>query len=547
MKPKFDMTAKDFQRELAEYAAQLRRMIEAEVDGFSTKPEDILARRNAVFDPVSGFEYFVTHYFPHYIQHKSKSELQEYLYVLLPEVAANPERCSEAIGAPRGEGKSTIVTQLYTLWRVVTGKTKYTVIVMDSIDQSYPMLETIKAELEFNPRIATDFPEAAGQGRVWQAGTAITANNVKVQVAGSGKRLRGMRHGPYRPDLCILDDIENDEQVQNPEQRKKLLGWLNKTITPLGGPGKKYDIIYIGTILHYDSVLAQTLRNKFWHGRIFKAVKRWPDNMDLWEEWEVRWKTHGRDEGMAFYRAHQAEMEAGAQTSWAARGILDLMIERARIGSQAFACEYQNDPASSEDSPFADLVDKCYYGSLPPDVVYYGAVDPSLGKSGRSRDPSAILVGAYQRSTGILFVEVASIRRRVPDLIIGQVVSLQKEYNCQVWAVETVQFQEFFKDELVKRSARAGYTVPARGVKPNSDKALRIESLQPHMANGLIKFRAEQRELIEQLRHFPDAEHDDGPDALHMLWMVATTGNRSNQARVIDLPQYGDESWAAGF
>ena len=66
------------------------------------------------------------------------------------------------------------------------------------------------------------------------------------------------------------------------------------------------------------------------------------------------------------------------------------------------------------------------------------------------------------------------------------------------------------------------------------------------MANGLIKFRQEQRELIEQLRHFPDAEHDDGPDALHMLWMVATTGNRSNAAQVIHLPQYGDESWADG-
>ena len=549
MKPQFNMKAKDFHRELAEYAAQLRRMIEAEVDGFSTKTEDILARRKAVSDPKSGFEYFVTHYFPHYIQHKTKSELHEYLFELLPAVAANPERCSEAVAAPRGEAKSTIVTQLYTLWRIVTGQTKFAVIVMDSIDQSYPMLETIKAELEFNPRIATDFPAAAGQGRVWQAGTIVTANNVKVQVAGSGKRLRGMRHGPYRPDLCILDDIENDEQVQNPEQRKKLLSWLQKTITPLGGVGKKYDIIYIGTILHYDSVLAQTLRNKFWHGRIFKAIKTWPERMDLWEEWEIRWKTHGRDEAMAFYRAHQAEMEAGAQTSWAARGILDLMIERAKIGSQAFACEYQNDPASGEDSPFADLVDHCYYldKDLPPDVVYYGAVDPSLGKSSRSRDPSAILVGAYQQSTGTLFVQVANIRRRVPDLIIEQVIALQKEYHCQVWAVETVQFQEFFKDELVKRSARAGYTVPARGIKPNSDKALRIESLQPHMANGLIKFRQEQRELIEQLRHFPDAEHDDGPDALHMLWMVATTGNRSNSARVIYLPQLGDESWADGW
>jgi predicted phage terminase large subunit-like protein len=65
---------------------------------------------------------------------------------------------------------------------------------------------------------------------------------------------------------------------------------------------------------------------------------------------------------------------------------------------------------------------------------------------------------------------------------------------------------------------------------------MRIESIQPHFANGFIKLLPEQRVLIEQLREFPDADHDDGPDALHMLWMAATTGNVSNRARAIDLP-----------
>ena len=538
MRLKSPLKSKEFMRELAEYAANLRRMIEAEVDGFSTKPEDVAARRKAVFDPVSGFEYFVNHYFPHYITSSSKSELHEYLFKMLPEVAADPNSRSETVGAPRGEGKSTKVSQIYPLWRIVTGKTHFALIVMDSIDQAYPMLEAIKAELEFNPRILTDFPEAAGAGKVWQAGTIITNSNVKVQVAGSGKKLRGMRHGPHRPDLCVLDDIENDEQVQNPDQRNKLQSWVEKTIEPLGGVGKKYDIIYIGTILHYDSVLSRTLKNKFWNGRIFRAVKRWPDRMDLWEEWETIWRNYGEAAAMAYYREHEAEMLAGAQTSWAARGILELMKKRAKIGAHSFACEYQNDPASGEDSPFADYMDKdVFFNTLPPDVVMYGAVDPSLGKSSKSRDPSAILVGGYQKSTGILFVEVAKIKRRVPDLIIEDTIKLQKEYRCQVWAVETVQFQEFFKDELVKRSARAGCPVPARGIKPASDKLLRIESLQPHIANGLIKFRQEQRELIEQLRHFPNADHDDGPDALHMLWMLAVSGNKADKAVPIYMPE----------
>ena len=95
--------------------------------------------------------------------------------------------------------------------------------------------------------------------------------------------------------------------------------------------------------------------------------------------------------------------------------------------------------------------------------------------------------------------------------------------SCVVWGIESVQFQEFLRTELVKRSAQAGVPVPARALKPITDKLLRIESLQPHMVNGLIRLHPSQTTLIDQLRHFPKADHDDGPDALQMLWMAANT------------------------
>ena len=530
------MKSKEFLKSLAEYAAQLRQIIEAEVDGFDASTAAIAERRAKVLDPVNGYEYFVNTYFPHYVRSPEKSLLHKFLFSRLPEILRSSEGINEATAAPRGEAKSTLVTQLFTLWCVVTGRKHYAVIVMDSIDQAYPMLEAIKAELEFNPRLKTDFPEACGQGRVWQAGTAVTANEVKIQVAGSGKKLRGLRHGPYRPDLAILDDIENDEQVRNPEQRDKLETWLKKAVLALGGAGQKFDVIYIGTILHYDSVLNRTLNNPFWHATKFKAMLEWPDRMDLWDRWEELFRNDGEAVAQAFYLANKDEMERGAVTSWAARGVLALMKIRARDGHATFDSEYQNDPVSGEDAPFAENIK--YWSELPDDLVYYGALDPSLGKAGAGRDPSAILVGGYQKSTGRLFVTVAQVKKRLPDLIIEDVIRIQKEARVKpvLWVVETVQFQEFLKDELIKRGARSGVHIPVRGIKPSSDKMLRIETLQPHMANGLILLNPDQKTLISQLRHFPKADHDDGPDALHMLWMAATTGNVSNRARAIDLP-----------
>jgi predicted phage terminase large subunit-like protein len=45
------------------------------------------------------------------------------------------------------------------------------------------------------------------------------------------------------------------------------------------------------------------------------------------------------------------------------------------------------------------------------------------------------------------------------------------------------------------------------------------------MANGLIRLHSSQHTLIEQLRHFPKADHDDGPDCLQMLWTLALSGS----------------------
>lgn len=511
-------TRKSFLAELGQLAASFRARIEAEVTGFDPDPVARQKRRKQAHED---FGYFVGVYFPHYARSPHRSRLHDYLFARLPEIVASEKGETDAIAAPRGEAKSTLVSQLFVLWCIVTGRKRYPVIVMDSIDQAYPMLEAIKAELEFNPRLLMDFPEACGQGRVWQAGTIVTQGDVKVQVAGSGKKLRGLRHGPYRPDLAVLDDIENDEQVRSPEQRDKLQSWVSKTILPLGGAGAKFDVVYIGTILHYDSVLSRTLANKMWRTARFKALLRRPDRLDLWGRWEETLRNAGDDAADAFYQEHQAEMERGAECSWAARPLLALMKIRARDGHDTFDSEYQNDPVAGDNAPFAGVIQ--FWVNRLADWVFFGACDPSLGKAGASRDPSAILVGGLSRQTGILDVVEAGIRKRLPDRIIEDVIACQAEYRCLLWVIETVQFQAFLYSELIKRAAARGIPVPARGVQPISDKLLRIESIQPHVTNGLIRLHPSQTTLIEQLRHFPKADHDDGPDALQMLWMAATT------------------------
>ena len=536
-------------------AAEYRSQIEAEVDGFAADPIERSQRRKLAD---ADLEFFARTYFPHYVKH-ANAVLHDFLYRRLPEIADNGVGDHEAIAAPRGNAKSTLVTQIFVIWCLVTGRKHYPVIVMDALDQALPMLEAIKAELEYNPRLMMDFPDATGPGRVWQTGTILTKNDAKVQAFGSGKRMRGLRHGPHRPDLVIGDDLENDENVRSPEQRDKLQSWLTKTVLSLGPADDSMDVIIIGTILHYDSVLNRLLDNPLWSSKKFKSIERWPDNMHLWEQWEGILLNGGEAAARAFYdnqipqiplnppfskgeenhlqeanhpplkkggRGDLHPMEEGAIVCWPdGQPLYNLMVKRARDGRAAFDSEQQNDPISGDDAPFANLVESCFWTEIPPGLVTFGACDPSLGKAGGSRDPSALLVGGYDRTTGILYVLDAQIKKRLPDRIIEDVISLHDKWHCALWVVEAVQFQEFFRTELVKRSAQRGKPVPARAVNPSADKLLRIETLQPHMANGLIKLHPGQTALIDQLRHFPKADHDDGPDALHMLWMAAVSGS----------------------
>lgn len=490
---------------------QKQKEIEAQNDTWDISDEAISERKKKLNDPKNGFSFFVQNYFPHFITQKSQSELHQYLFSHLPEILQEKKGIKSAMCAPRGEAKSTIVTRLFGLYCAILNKKHYIVLIMETYSQAREMLEAIKRELLENPRLISDFPDACGEGRIWRASSIVMRNNVKIQACGSGNKLRGAVHGARRPDLVVLDDLENDEKVRSPEQRDKLEDWLHKTVTPLGAVGDKFDIVYIGTILHYDSVLSRILLNPAWLHARFKAIKHFPDDLKIWDDWELIYRERGAGEARAFYHRHREQMDAGAELSWEARPLLDLMEIRASIGHDAFATEYQNEPASGASAIFANCLN--YYSHPPQNLVYFMAIDPSMGQG----DPSAILVGGVDKA-GVLYVIEASIKKRLPDLIISDIIALQERYDCQKVFVENIQFQEFFRTELVKQSREQGIPVPAVPVTPNKNKNLRIETLQPHLANRSILLNHNHTSLNTQLRHYPHADHDDGVDALQMLW-----------------------------
>ena len=547
---------REFEKELALLGEQIRQTIELECEAFDTDPEASKSRRERAWQD---YGFFCKTYFPHYVPTPYFSRFHQFIFQRFPLCIDSKNDAREVHQAPRGEAKSTYETQLGSLWCIVTGRKHMIGIIMNTEEQAAEMLESIKAELDTNPRLAQDFPEACGRGRVWQATTAITANNIKIRIGGTGKKVRGMKHGPHRPDLIFLDDLENDDNVRDKSQRDKVQKYVLSAVLGLAGPGGGMDVFWVGTSLHYDAAINRVSRAPGWRRRVFRSIQTWPDNMRLWDEWEALYTRSGDDDekeqfeadALAFYQANQAAMDAGAVISWPeVRPLYRLMCMRA-IDHVAFNQEQQNEAGNDENAPFKGIsfwVDRLHQW------LFFGAIDPSLGKKGTPKgDPSALLVGGLNRETMILDVVEADICRRVPDLIIERAIDLQAEYQCLAWAVETVQFQAFLYSELIKRSALKGVAFPAVPVVPLTDKNLRIISLQPYIANGLIRLHRSQSTLIEQLKFWPEADHDDGPDGLEMLyqiskqfggeWQYTSAGGGRHKRRSTSRQSIYEEDW----
>ncbi len=510
-----EMKPKEFLELISEVAESFRKKIELEVDAFEVDEDARQERRKKALDPKTGYRFFAKTYFPHYLGKPDSKLHDDLMNTVLPGVLFGNGAAREGIIAPRGSAKSTHVACIFPIHALVAERKNYICLVMDAFEQAAVAIEAIKAELEFNPRLAYDFPEIVGAGRVWREGMIVTQGNVKIEGFGTGKKVRGRRHGPHRPDLIVFDDIENDENVESLKQRKKLESWVNKAAMKLGPTDGSIDALYVGTILHFDAVIKRMAKKPGWNFRTYQAILKFPDRMDLWDRWEELF-INDDPAADAFYQAKREEMDRGALLNWPAmQSLLFLMKERAG-DHESFESEYQNKPISN-DNPFQKLT---YWVASNRNWMFFGAIDPSLGKRGTNGDPSAILVGGFDKETGILDVVEASIRRRHPDVISENAISLQREYNCLMWFVESTQFQDFFREQVMKAAlaAKPPIAMPCMPVIPITDKNLRIQRLQPPTKSGLIRYHQSHKTLIDQLQQWPRGDHDDGPDCLEMLW-----------------------------
>jgi len=418
------------------------------------------------------------------------------------------ERKRVGISAPRGFAKSHFWTFYYPLFVALTQPGKNIVIVSASATLAESFLMKIKKELEFNSLLRGDFGDQVSQ--TWRNNLLHFNNGSTIEAIGAQGRIRGKR-----PDLIVIDDLENDINVMSEELRRKLVQWFTKAvINTLTVDGQ---LIIVGTKLHPLSFLARLVAKdesvihnySKWHIEQFNALDDFGES--VWPQLYT--------------------------TSW-------LKDKEAEIGIEAFQQEYMNNPIPDEYRQFKPEYFK-YFTELPDDLVYTTTVDPAA-KIEERHDYTAIVTVGMNKKGEMYIVEVTRAKL-LPNEIIDEILHHYKRWNSHTIGFEEVAFQtilrRYFDMECAKKRLFPYVQELKLDVsKHGRRKRYRIEALQPYFKAGMIHMREDMKDLQAELLGFPSGQHDDVIDALASQLELVRPG--SPKSSEVLLPGTFGHHWA---
>jgi len=169
-----------------------------------------------------------------------------------------------------------------------------------------------------------------------------------------------------------------------------------------------------------------------------------------------------------------------------------------------------------------EFFERVFFTDWPPDLVHKVlSLDPSKGKQDRSGDYSAFVLLGLCRD-GCLWADADLDAARPVESprgnrsLVNDGLDLVQSWRPDAFSVETNGFQHLVAEALLRVAGERRVALPLYGVCSTSPKVSRIRALGPFLAQGRLRVRDTPggRLLCQQLRDFPEGEHDDAPDAL---------------------------------
>ena len=418
---------------------------------------------------------------------------------------ATSEHAHVAIAAPREHAKSTALTFSYVLAALLFKQADFPVIISKTYTIACEFVRTLKDTLLSNEKIQREF----GFRRLIKdsendfIAEFSSGRQVRVMGAGMDQPIRGLKWGSKRPDLVMLDDAEDDEEVLSDDRREKAMNKFLSAILPAGSDKTKYRVV--GTILHIDSLLENLINDPTWISRRYEAHN---DNYSriLWPE------------------MFNKERLQAIRDRFASHGRLD-----------KYNMEYRNRPTDRSAALFREEDFLAMNESDRLAVRENGwpiAVGGDFAISVKTRRDYTVFIVGVLGPDGVLYI-VDCIRERMGEQdheaegVITRMFELEDVYRN--WS-KGAPLQWFEEDGSIRKALGYGLEMEMKSRQtylnlcPQSpgttDKRMRSMPIRGRMRAKMVKFDQETEwfgNLQNECLEFDRGKHDDQVDALSWL------------------------------
>ena len=357
-----------------------------------------------------------------------------------------------AIAAPRNHAKSTALTHDYALAAAVFRLECYFIIVGSSEEMAIEHLGDIVNELRENDPLIRDFKikEFVVDQKTDVVVRCHDGYEFRFLARGAEQKIRGRKWHGKRPGLIIGDDLEDDEQVENRDRRRKFRRWFFRACKQALRDGGKIRVH--GTILHEDSLLSHLVNNKTWSSKIYRAHRSFNDfSGKLWPE------------------------------KFSERRLRAIRQEFINEGDSAgYSQEYLNDPFDYDESYLKkdDFIPMKEEDHASFKVMGVG-VDFAISKADTANRTS-FSVGGKDTDNLLHFVD-QRVGRMDTTEIIDEFFNIERSWHPDKFWVEDGMIWKAIQPVLVAEMRRRDVWLSLEAILPVKDKKVRGRSLQKRM------------------------------------------------------------------
>ena len=401
---------------------------------------------------------------------------------------------SAGVIAPRDHAKSTGLTFDYILAEVCFRNSDYVILIGSTEDKASEQLSNISEELHENKPLREDFGIASFESDQKTEIIVVCSDGHRFRILARGaeQKIRGAMWKGKRPNLIVCDDMEDDEQVENIERRRKFRRWFFRAAKQaLSKSGK---IRVHGTVLHDDSLLSRLRKNKAWRFLFYKAHKSYDDFSEIL--WPERWTEEE-------LRAKRMEFEEDGDGPGYSQEFLNTPLDNA----EAF---YRK-------GEFIPMDEREHF--LPKEFGV--GVDLAISKRDKA-NRTAFVVGGMD-ATNLLHICDVRVDRLDSLEIVDMFFAVDSRWKPAMFWVEDGQLWLSIQPMLRQEMMRRNHFLPITPIKSIKDKGARAKSMQKRMRVGAVRFdtaapwfAAYQAEMLK-FTGVTDALEDDQVDATSNL------------------------------